>query len=143
MPMLIEHIDAIARQKQRGVLYLEFHLGTFGDHDDRSWLDYNYCQDARRTEVIKWFDENGIAWQMCGHFANECIICCPHLGQIYIDVPYDENDPQYQLVRDYIEFPDETMRYENVRWYYLPLEVAMKNAHHDEPGFWEKWEETF
>lgn len=25
MPMLIEHIDAIARQKQRGVLYVEFH----------------------------------------------------------------------------------------------------------------------
>ena len=25
MPELIEHIDAIARQKQRAVLYLEFH----------------------------------------------------------------------------------------------------------------------
>ncbi|MEI6207027.1 MAG: hypothetical protein WCP20_09610 [Desulfuromonadales bacterium] len=93
------------------------------------------------TEVIKCFDEHGIAWQICCHFANELIICCPHLGQVYIDVPFDESDPQYQLVRDYIENPDETLRDENVRWYYLPLEVAMKNAHHDEPGFWDKWAE--
>ena len=143
MPMLLEHIDAIARQKQRGVLYLEFHPGKFMDHDDRSWLDYDCDQDDRRTAVIKWFDEHGIAWQMCGHFANENIIECPHLGQIYIDVPYDESDPQYQLVRDYIENPDETLRDENVRWYYLSLEVAMKNAHHDEPGFWDKWADDY
>jgi hypothetical protein len=100
---------------------LEFHPGKFMDHYDRSWLDYDCDQDDRRTEVIKWFDEHGIAWQMCGHFANENIIECPHLGQIYIDVPYDESDPQYQLVRDYIENPDETLRDENVRWNYLSL----------------------
>jgi hypothetical protein len=39
--------------------------------------------------------------------------------------------------------PMGTMRYENIRSYYLPLEVAMKNAYHDEPGFWERWAEDF
>ena len=139
MPQLIEHIDAIARQKKRGVLYLEFHPGKKWDNEDQSWLEYDYSQDTRRAEVIKWFDEHGISWQICGHFANECIIECPYFGDIYINVPYDESDPQYQFVRDYIEYPDETLRDENVRWYYLPLEIAMKNAHHDEPGFWDKW----
>ena len=67
----------------------------------------------------------------------------PYLGNIYIDVAFDENDPQYQLVRKYLENPDGTPRNKRVRFYYLPLEHAMKNAHHDEPGFWEKWAETF
>lgn len=143
MPQLIEHIDAIARQKQRGVLYLEFHPGKKWDQKDRSWLEYDWRRDVRRTEVIKWFDEHGIAWQICAHFANECIIECCYLGDIYIDVPYDEDNPQYKLVSNYLENPDGTMRDENIRFYYLPLEVAMKNAHHDEPGFWDKWAETF
>lgn len=134
--MLIEHIDAIARQKQRDVLYLCFYPLLKGPDDD-SWRLYDFRQDVRRTEVIKWFEDHGIAWQLCGPVASEHGFAGPYLGDIYIDVPFDENDPQYQLVRDYIENPDETMRYENVRWYYLPLEIAMKNAHHDEPGFWE------
>jgi len=25
---------------------------------------------------------------------------------------------------------------------YLPLDVAMKNAEHDETGFWDKWAES-
>lgn len=67
----------------------------------------------------------------------------PYLGNIYIDVPFDESDSKYQLVREYLEKPDGTPRDERVRFYYLPLEIAMKNAHHDEPGFWDKWAETF
>ena len=31
MPMLIEHIDAIARKKQRDVLYLTFHSKKSAD----------------------------------------------------------------------------------------------------------------
>ena len=56
MPMMIEHIDAIARRKQRDVLYLTFREVEF-------WL--------------------------------------------------------------------------------LPLNIAMKNAEHDERGFWERWAEKF
>lgn len=62
---------------------------------------------------------------------------------IYIDVPFDENDPQYQQVQAYMEHADGSMRFPTVKFWYLPLEKAMENAHHDEPGFWEKWAENF
>lgn len=68
---------------------------------------------------------------------------CPFEGQIYLEVPFDENDPQYQIVRDYLENPDGTMHLKSVWWWYVPLERAMENARHDEPGFWEKWVENF
>ena len=35
------------------------------------------------------------------------------------------------------------MRNEQVQFFYLPLEHAMRNAHHDEPGFWDKWADNF
>ena len=45
MPLLLEHIDAIARQKQRGALYVEFHPlalnpeagGSMSDQDVWAW----------------------------------------------------------------------------------------------------------
>ncbi len=150
MPKLIEHIDAIARKKQCAVLFIEFHPEKWGDYAnemedgecDDSWRDYEYRVDQRREKVLAWLDENVISWQECGPVANEQGFRS-YLGEIYIDVPYDENNPQYRLVRDYLENPDGTMRDESIRFYCLPLEVAMKNAHHDEPGFWEKWAEKF
>lgn len=147
MPMLIEHIDALARQKQRDVLYLTFHPKNYYDYDPETGIpvgdrDYNFHRDPIRDSVCQWLTEHGIAWQPCGHFAQENTMRS-YLGQIYLDVPFDEDDPQYQLVRDYLENPDGTMRLSTVNFYYLPLEEAMKNAHHDEPGFWDKWAESF
>jgi hypothetical protein len=143
MPMTIEHIDAIARREQRDVLYVCFHPQNWGDlGDDGSWLDYDYDQDDRRNAVIMWLDDHSIPWVECGPIASETCMRS-YLGEIYIDIPFDEGNPQYQLLRDYLEYPDGTMRDENVRFYYLSLEDAMKNAHHDDPGFWERWAEEF
>lgn len=138
MPMLIEHIDAIARKKQRTVLCITFHPATV--YED--WGSYNFERDPNRKRVILWLKKQKIGWRECGGVASENCMCS-YLGQIYIDVPFDEKNQQYQLVRDYLENPDGTMRNEQVVFCYLPLEHAMKNAHHDEPGFWGNWAETF
>lgn len=144
MPMLIEHIDAIARKKQRDVLLIKFypdesnHESEDNEESDTSWLSYNFEEDLRRVKVLAWLEKNKIPFQPCGEVANECSFCS-YLGDIYVDVPYDEENHQYRLLRDYLENPDGTMRDENVRFCYLPLERAMKNAYHDEPGFWEKF----
>ena len=142
MPMIIEHIDAIARQKQRDVLYLTFGSKKSADFDLWDGSSDNWEQNPMRKTVCQWLTEHYIAWQPCGSVANENMMCSYH-GQIYLDVPYDENDPQYVLVRDYLENPDGSMRFETVNFWYLPLVKAMENAHHDEPGFWEKWAENF
>jgi len=121
-------------------VYLTFHPKS---SDDGSWgLSYDWENDPMRETVCNWLTEHHVNWQMCGYVADENGICGYH-GQIYLEVPFDDNDPLYVLVRDYFENPDGTMRFETVSFWYLPLEKAMENAHHDEPGFWEKWAEDF
>ncbi len=133
MPQLIEHIDAIARQKQRAVLYLEFHPESF-----EAWQNYDYERDTMRTAVLDWLDEHAVPWQPCGPFADVRMLA-PYLGQVYIDIPYDESLSAYCTVRDYLEWPDGSMRQPGVRFYAMPLEYAMRNAAHDAPGYWEQW----
>lgn len=139
MPLLIEHIDAIARQKQRGVLSVDFRPTT-ANIGER--FRYDYEDDERRKALLAWLDQQGIAWCCCAHVASEHGFEA-YAGQIYIDLALDESDPKYCLLRDHLEYPDGSMRDSHVTFYYLPLEEAMRNAHHDEPGFWERWAENF
>lgn len=135
MPELIEHIDAIGRRKGRAVLYLEF-------HPPAARRSYRYADDATRSSVQAWLNAHGIGWQACGPFANPQIQA-PYLGQVYLDLPFDEDLPIYQELRDYLELPNGNMRQPGVRFYVLPLEHAMDNAAHDAPGYWENWAQQF
>lgn len=95
-----------------------------------------------RVMVCNWLNEHNITWQKCGNFASENG-WCSYEGQIYLVVPYDENDTKYQLVRDFLENPDGSIRFKSVTFWLVPLERAMEKKHHDEPGFWEKWAKNF
>lgn len=152
MPMLIEHIDAIARKKQRGVLYLEFHSPISENediedeqsmfNDERNMLNVVWETLPIRQQIIDWLDAQAINWKPCGHIANTSFMRC-YCGQIYIDLPYDTSLPGYQSLEKFFEFPDGKMRFPEVTFCYLSLEMAMVNAAHDEPGFWERWAEGF
>lgn len=131
MPVLIRHIDEIARQKQRDVLYLEFH-----PQERSARRQYQFQQDPVRAHILLWFDEHGVAWQCCGPYADPSLMES-YRGQIYIDVPFDETLARYQELRDFLEHADGTIRFEGARFMLLPLAHAMKNAAHDAPGFWE------
>jgi len=137
MPGLIEHIDAIARKKGRTVLYLEFHPQPFSE-----WRNYEFDADTTRSAVLAWLDLHGVPWTRCGLFAKPRVMA-PYLGQVYLDVPYDESLPEYCQLRDYLEYPDGSIRHAGVRFYAMSLDYAMQNAAHDEPGFWERWAEDF
>lgn len=145
MPQLIEHIDQIARRKQRTVLYLEFHPESMfkiisGDNEESE--SYIYENDKVRDEIIANLDKLNIQWIECAHIASPGWMGA-YVGQIYLDVPYDEELPLYQVLQEYLEYPDGSMRFPSVRFCYLPLETAMKNAHHDEPNFWEKYWDAY
>ena len=142
MPMLIEHIDAIARKKGRDVLYLNFFQDKDGDEDDFFPRELDWENLPVRKQIIAWLEENGIAWRFCAHFANENMMM-GYRGDLYLDVPFVIENPIYQKLQNYLETPDGVIRFPGVRFLYLPLEMAMKNAHHDEPGFWERWAENF
>lgn len=141
MPVLIDTIDAIARQKKRNVLCVTFH----NPHSDDTHLwesSYDWEHDPMRETICRWLTEHHINWQMCGYAADEeCM--SPYHGQIYLDVPFDDDDPLYVLVRDHLENTDGTMRFDTVSFWYLPLATAMENAHHDVPGFWDKWAKNY
>jgi hypothetical protein len=134
LPQLIEHIDAIARKKRRDVLSVRFHP-SFPD-----FLSYDYKRDSERQRVIAWLDAQGIPWQPCGDVADEARMM-PYVGEVYVDLPFDPADPNFRKLQTYLENPDGTMRHPEVIFMCLPLEKAMKNTHHDEPGFWERWGE--
>lgn len=134
MPQLIEHIDAIARQKGRDVLSIHFRPGY------PEALAYDYRKDAERERVIGWLEAQGIPWQPCGDVADEARMM-PYVGEVYVDVPFDPAGPHFRKLQTYLENPDGTMRHPRVVFMCLLLEKAMKNAHHDEPGFWDRWGE--
>ena len=135
MPQLLQHIDAIGRQKQRDVLFV-----VFGRSPDE--LEVNWRRLPVRQQIIVWLNQNGVVWQECGHVASEnCMM--GYRGQIYIDVAFDTDLPEYQKLAAFLENEDGTPRLAGAIFCYLPLSVAMKNTHHDAPGFWEKWAEDF
>lgn len=145
MPMLIKHIDAIARQKQRDVLYVAFHPPESGTHDAEKVVgsdDFGWKTLPIRQQIIDWLDAQGIGWKPCGHFANERLML-GYRGQIYIDLPFDETLPAFLTVQTFLELPDGSMRFPEATFFCCPLDKAMENVAHDAPGFWEHWAENF
>lgn len=145
MPLLIQFIDAIARQKGRDVLFV--HFGEVDDVTEPFSISEDDSPDAwkndpQRINLIAWLDAHGIGWCPCGGFASEDFMCS-YQGDIYLDVPFDRANPVYQELSQHLETPDETRKIPGVTFCYLPLKNAMRNTHHDEPGFWEKWAENF
>jgi hypothetical protein len=138
--MVLEHIDAIARKKGRDVLFLDFSQNIGSDVSDI--LDVDWDELPVRQQAIAWLDQNQIEWRESGHIANENMMC-GYRGRIYVDVPFDLENILFQKLSEHFETTEGEMKITGVAICYLPLEVAMKNAHHDEPGFWEKWAETF
>ncbi|MFM0185564.1 hypothetical protein PQR25_07220 [Paraburkholderia nemoris] len=135
MPQLLEHIDAIARKLKRDVLYLEF-LKAKRPHR----VDYQRLESHSR--IVQWLESEGIDWCECGPLASETVMRS-YAGEIFINVPFNETDDQYRKVQAFLEYPDGTMRFDDVRFYVVTLQLAMENAHHDEPGFWDHWADNF
>lgn len=162
---LIDHIDAIARKKQRTVLFLTFdtvkitsrtkreyrkafnkyqHFGNCFTFPGEMEIYENFDDNPHRQTIIDWLSANDIGWEMCGDFASENGWRSYH-GQIYLDFPWDEQDEKFQKFKAFFDEDAEgwSKKFGAVHWCGLSLKHAMKNAHHDEPGFWENWAENF
>ena len=134
MPQILKTIDQIAREKQRDVLLVTFHkegISLFNDN-----FSYEECDE--RKVLIQWLDENRINFQESFGFAPGAMMM-DYWGQIYLDVPYDESNPQYQLLSQYLEHPDGSSKIPDVRLYALKLELAMKYKDDDDPEIGDEW----
>ncbi|CAG9172520.1 hypothetical protein LMG23992_02257 [Cupriavidus laharis] len=138
MPQMIEHIDAIARQVGRDVLYLTFFEDSAGVAVREHWTE-----NASRKEVVAWLDANEYTWKKCGEIASDHWMVMGYRGTIYIDTAYDREDPVYLKLEHSLESPDGTLRLPKMRFWALSIGFAMCNAHQDAPGYWEKRAEDF
>lgn len=148
MPAMIKHIDQIAREKGRDVVFASFEDDSSTKNEARlrytapNHFNDNWSEDFNRAMMIAWLKEAGIQYEEVSHYASENGWQA-YAGNIYIDVPFDDNDPQYRQLIEQWETPEGKPKHPQVKLWVLTHEQAMKNAHHDEPGFWEKWAETF
>jgi len=143
MPSVIEYIDAIARQKKRDVLYVQFHRWEETPRGGRKLVTRGDWRTLpARKQIIEWLDANDIGWSCCGQYAILNFEIA-YLGQVYIDIPYDKASSEYRKLEAFLENPDGSARIPGASFCYLPYEVAMENAEHDEPGYWDRWAENF
>ena len=134
MSQIIEHIDKIARDKNRDVIYISF---------DRDILSsYEYEEYKERKDLLIWLNKHEIAYEECGPIASENG-WESYRGQLFLDVEIDDTNEKYQLICEHMDNPDGSFKISGVESWIFPLETALKNKHHDEPGFWDKWAENF
>lgn len=127
MPMLIEHIDAITRQKQRDVLYVVFNSPASDNNDEKEILgqaDLEWETLPTRQQIIDWMNAQGIGWKPCCHFADVNLMM-GYRGRLYIDLPFDKSLPAFQALTAFLELPDGSMRFPEATLFYCPLDKAM------------------
>ena len=115
----IDCINAIARQKQHNVMFLRFHLQRYDDYPLDKQVEYNFQKDHVRQLVINLLDASGIAWSPCTECRDN--VPEPYQGQIYLDVPCNKNNQQYQKVLHYFRKENGKMRIPTVQHCYRIL----------------------
>ena len=127
MPMIIQHIDAIAREKGSDVLCVSFVEMTIENH--------NYKELSERNELINWLNDNNIPFDFCYGMASDYVIQQAYLGDLFLDISFDKNDPLYIKLEKHLENRDGSPKISGVQFSYCPLQLAMQNSHHDAPDF--------
>ena len=111
MSQPIPYIDAIAREKNRDVLFIHF-------EDPESPIN---------EIVLAWLDDYDIAYSPCLGLEEESLHD-HELEHTYIDLAVDEDDIRYRELCEYLEDDDGNMRLEGVLFFVLSLETALELA---------------
>ncbi|ANF83145.1 hypothetical protein A3K93_08380 [Acinetobacter sp. NCu2D-2] len=113
MPQVIQHIDAIAREKERDVLFVHFE-------------DYEQgAECSNRKDLINWLDQHGIPYKECMGLEEESVIES-YMGDLYIDVPFDIANPLFVKLSEHLEDEDGEMKIPGVLFFTLSHELALE-----------------
>lgn len=123
MPAIISYIYDIVIENNRGALFISFHK----DLKATELIRFRYQDHTPRTEFIDWLEHQKI------NYSPAALDYYNYLGELYVDVPYDPNDPSYKVLSEHLETEDGHSKIEGVYFYYLPLENALeiKKQHHE------------
>ncbi|HCL58867.1 MAG TPA: hypothetical protein DHW80_03635 [Acinetobacter sp.] len=135
MPQHMQHIDAIAREKDRDVLFVHFENY---EHENADADSYHL-----RQNLIEWLKQRQINFAPCMGIEQPGVIES-YSGDLYIDVPFDEAHPIYQMVSEHLEDAEGEMKIPGVLFFVLSLETALEieadreeflSLNHDEDEF--------
>lgn len=118
MPQVLKHIDAIAREKNRDVLFIHFEHYELTEEGEEE-------TDSVRDIVIAWLEDHGIGYEPCMGLEQEGFIDT-YAGDIYIDLPFDESNPAYRELSLYLEDDQGNMMIDGVLFFVLSLELALE-----------------
>jgi hypothetical protein len=135
MPAIFEHIDAIARQKRRDVLFIEFHRVDAKGKRGCLVTGFEWPRLDARQQIVEWLDKRGIKWEPCGHVEVPALIMS-YRGQLYIDLPFDRGVSAYRELEALLGNPNGKMRMAGVRLCCLRYEAALRSAGRDGAGYW-------
>lgn len=117
MPQILPHIDAIAREKNRDVLFISFE--QYEHHNETAE------SNQPRQALMQWLDEQKIAYQPCMGMEQPGMLS-GYSGDLYVDVPYDESNTTYQILRDHLEDEQGNMKIDGVLFFALSLDLALE-----------------
>lgn len=115
MPQVLKHIDAIAREKNRDVLFIHF----------ENYQEDGEGDDPIRQIVLDWLEDHEIAFQLCMGLEQEGFFDV-YSGDIYIDLAVDEDDSNYRELCEYLEDDEGNMLLDGVLFFVLALDVALE-----------------
>ena len=121
MPQLVKHIDQLAMDNRRDVLYALF-AECFEEGKRFGSMEY-YKQSDTRKRLLEFLNENQIGSVECGPPSNSGYMS-GYTGDLYIHVPYDENDADYKKVEAFLEKEDGSMKFDDACFYYFTYEWA-------------------
>jgi len=124
MPQLIMHIDQLAMDNRRDVLFVRF-AESFEGQKRMGSREY-YKKSKIRQRLLEFLEENEIGSIECGPPSNSGYMS-GYWGEIYIDVPFDESDSDYRKVQAFLENEDGSMKFDDARFYYFPYEYAKES----------------
>lgn len=125
MPLTVRSIDKIARDENKGVLYIYFDKDIFP----------NWKKNTKREEVIQYLKINTIPYEPCMRIPPKSGAFSGYRGDIYIDLPMDEENYKFKLLNNYLENKDGKPNFKGVHFYYLALDEAMKYIDYGEAEF--------
>lgn len=123
MPQILRTIDEIAIAQGRDVLFLKFFL------DRKPLEDFPTADDiashTSRNVIMAWLNQRGIDFEECFHIDSGHIIH-PYVGELYLDIPFDETLSNYQALASFLEDESGRCRFEYTEFFCLPLASAEK-----------------
>jgi hypothetical protein len=135
MPQRIKTVDQLALENNRDQLYVDFGAHLIKAHEASGKQDFLDCESdffkeidwdnfEPRKRFINFCKANGIKY-------GDCVIEPPgQLGGwsfgrlLYVDISYDEHHLLYKKLVGFLEYPDESPRYNDIAFCYFPVEEA-------------------